>query len=262
MSCEEFPVLTQDQPQASAEALYGWVVCRANEQIGWYADGRKWKRRFSQLFRGGAIVLGGIGGLCPLYAAYSGDADKFPELGYVYIAGAGILVTLDKLYGCSSSWIRFAKTQLNLEVALRAFQMEWAQMQIKAFAVEDALRILNDFSKQVDTIVKEETEAWVTEFNNNLKEMEKRLKTGEEERKPGSIKVVVADVANFKQVEISLAGISKTMSGKEALLANIPPGNYEIKVVGTDASAVETPQTKVVTVAPGAMAVAQITLGG
>ena len=79
---------------------------------------------------------------------------------------------------------------------------------------------------------KQETDAWAAEFQSNLAELEKTLKTTKESPKPGSIHVKVANAQRFESVVIRLNDkqVKEIKGVSECLIENIPPGNYEVSV--------------------------------
>jgi hypothetical protein len=124
------------------------------------------------------------------------------------------------------------------------------------------LQRLKDFSLQVETLVKQETDAWVTEFQTNLSELEKMLKTEMEARTPGSVKVTVTNARDFERVEISLDGVKvKELVGiTDGVLDSVPRGPREITAVGQKAGSPDRRDSKVVEVEPNTMTSTELTL--
>jgi hypothetical protein len=266
---KEFPKWDKNKPDESLEDAYGWAVESARAQIAWYAQSREPKKRGSQWFRGSSIALAAIGGLFPLVDAAIPDSQvMFGQWGYVAIALAAALVLYDRFFGLSSGWMRYMVTELSLQRTLREFQYDWniliaqqAQQQPPQDNTVALLQRLKDFSLQVETLVKQETDAWVTEFQTNLSELETMLKTEMEARTPGSVKVTVTNARDFERVEILLDGIRvKELVGvTDGVLDSVPRGPREITAVGHKAGT-QRKESKVVEVEPNTMASTELTL--
>lgn len=193
----------------------------------------------------------------------------FAQWGYVFFGIAAAIYGFDKFFGLSTGWMRYIVTQMALEKALKEFQYDWlilrAQPNDPAGAqnanTQALLQKMRDFTSQVETLVKQETDAWVLEFQNNLSQLEKVLKTEVENRKPGSIKVTVSNALEYSSVSIRLKGVQqKELSGTtQALLDAIPPGMYEVEAVGSKANKTGK-DSKVVEVEPNALAAVELTL--
>ena len=175
------------------EQLCCMVQNKTIETINWYIEKKKYPKIFSRLIRMFAIFFAVIGGLAPILnpvlAPFFGKSTEIMEYsqligswGYVALALSGALILTDKLFGFSSSWMRFITTQLHLQQALAEFQMDWAI--IKKQKIPDAeevqlLECLKKFRMDVWTIVENETQAWMTEFQNTMMLVEKRAQAGE-----------------------------------------------------------------------------------
>ena len=82
-------------------------------------------------------------------------------------------------------------TEFSLQRILRKFGYDWniliAQQQPPKDNTVALLQRLKSFSLQFESLVKQETLAWVTEFQTSLSELEAMLKTEKEARTPGNI---------------------------------------------------------------------------
>jgi len=83
--------------------------------------------------------------------------------------------------------------------------------------------------------VKQETDSWVAEFQSNLAELEKGLKSSVESQKAGRIKVSVANATDFEAVSVLLNDntVKELAGASEALIDSVPPRAYEVRAVGT-----------------------------
>jgi len=259
-----FPEWDNADQAGSTKKLYNWLIQCAQKQIQWYDSRRPLRRRLAQGVRGIALILATLGAICPL-AAPAMDKhwqSQLPILGYVFLAVGGLLVTIDKFFGFSNSWMRFASTQLSLEILLKEFQFDWVLQQSKPYSAETSIQKLKDFAGKVDGIVKQETDAWITDFKSNISDLEKMLKVSAEERKPGAIKLTIPNAKDFNKISISAGDdYKKDIEGvTEALFDSIPPGRFEISVSTTDKNGVAHKESKVVEVSPSATASVEITI--
>ncbi|MDU0457641.1 MAG: SLATT domain-containing protein [Geobacteraceae bacterium] len=264
MSDIQFPEWDTNDKQSSIAKLFHCVVAHAREQIKWYDERRKPKRLCAQAVRGLALFLATLGALCPLVTPVLDEywKSQLPTLGYVFLAIGAALVGFDRLYGFSSSWMRFTSTQLSLEMLLKEFQFDWLLMQSQPFSETTSIQKLKDFASKLDGIVKQETDAWITDFKSNIAELEKMLKTGADERKPGAIKLTITNAKSFKVFSIYVDGaFNKKIDGvTEALLDMVSPGRHEVSISAVDMAGNEQKETKVVEVAANTIASVEIVL--
>jgi len=265
-----FPQWDPNKPGESLALVYQWAVQKAQEQIGWYEQRRRPKRRGSQWLRALSICFATIGALCPLIDATqiisNGNKALLGQWGYVSLALAAAIVGYDRYFGLSTGWIRYIVTQLSMEKALKEFQYDWpllleqqkGQPQINTLIL---LQRVKEFSLQLDTLVRQETDTWVIEFQSNISELEKTLKAEIETKKTGSIKVTVDNSRNFDKVEIQLndSHMKDLIGVTEGLLDAVPPGRYEITAIGVKGDN-KVMESKVVEVQAGLMAMMQLTL--
>jgi SMODS and SLOG-associating 2TM effector domain 2 len=264
-----FPKWDKNEPNESLEEAYEWAIEHARSQIAWYQESRRPKKLGSQWFRGLAIALAAIGGLFPLVdAATQGSEMALGQWGYVVIALAAALVLYDRFFGLSSGWMRYMLTELSLQRTLREFQYDWNILVAQQTSPQNdplpLLRRLKDFSLQVETLIKQETDAWVTEFRTNLSELETMLKTEMEARTPGSIKVTVTNARDFDRVGISLDGVKvkELVGDTEGVLDSVPRGPREVTAVGQKAGSPDRKDTKVVEAEPNTVVSTELTLPG
>jgi hypothetical protein len=276
-----FPEWDESNPTQSLVQAYQWAVQNAQETIDWYAKKRQPKRRGSQWLRTFAIILAAIGALCPLLDAATQDnqtislgvieiaLSQLGQWGYVSIALAAALISYDKFFGLSTGWMRYMITELSLQRTLREFQYDWnilsaqqAQYQTPQDNTPTLLQRLKDFTLQVETLVRQETDAWVTEFQTSISELDKILQAAVESRSPGSIKVTVTNAKEFDKVRISLSGtqVKELVGVSESVLDSVPPGPQEVVVVGQKHNAPERKDSKVVEVQPKTLASVEVTL--
>ena len=96
----------------------------------------------------------------------------------------------------------------------------------------------------------------------NLAELEKMLKSREEERKQGGILVKVSNARNFTSVQIQVDKIfRKVVEGvTEALIDSVVPGGHEVLLCATDHQGKQDFEAKVVTVTANTTATIKVNL--
>ncbi len=229
----------------------------------------------SQGLRAFSIIFAAFGALCPLIDATGilggqqpGDVQNrliLAQWGYVFLAVAASLAGFDYYFGHSSGWMRFIVTQISIERSLKEFQYDWVILKVQQennpSNTPMFLQRAKDFTLQIENIIKQETDAWVAEFQTNISQLEKVLKTEVEARKPGSIKVSVKNCADFEKVEIRLNDnpVKELKGVSEGIINTVAPGSYEVSVIGKKAGK-ETKANKVIEVQAGTMASAEFTL--
>lgn len=271
-----FPDWDLSDPTKSLDKIYKWTVQNAEDQIEWYVRKKVPNRKWSLTIRAAAIVLAVLGALCPLLDATQIVKDNtilFGEWGYVFLAlGAGV-IGFDRYFGFSTGWMRYILTQESLEKALKEFRYDWVILtggQITGSVsaatnlnIPICLQKAKDFTIQIEGLVRQETDAWVQEFQATISQLEKILKIESDARKPSSIKVIVSNARNYDKVSILLNNveISRPLQGDtERILPSIPPGRYEVTAVGSKQGTEDKKDTKVVEVQPNTTATIEITV--
>jgi hypothetical protein len=183
----------QDLPK-SIEELRKFVKDKADEAIRWYWKAKRWKKRAAIGLRVTSIFIASAAAVIPILSQMITDnANKpviAPAWASVALIAAGVFVVLDRLLGCSSSWIRYVLTGLRLQKKLDEFQIEWhcekakwkdakptdAQTQAMCAKAKDVVTA-------VDELIIEETNAWVAEFKSALKQIDELAKMKEQIKK-------------------------------------------------------------------------------
>jgi len=153
----------------------------------------------AKLLRHLAIVFGSIGGLIPLLigTGVSKVIIKFnmPDgiawmqsmdwirIGYFSLGLAAVFVSYDKLFGYSSSWIRFVETSMAIKLLLAKFQYEWAVFDssvvdcpLDSRLCEERLQMIKNFVLAVLSEVKNESSKWAAEYSSNIAALESTYK--------------------------------------------------------------------------------------
>jgi len=172
---------TPDATMTSLSALYRWVEQVATDSIAWYLREKQPKARRSRRLRAVALILATLGGTIPVVAL----AARRPDLGnwgYLLLALSAGALAYDRFFGYSSAWQRYLATATALRADLADFQLAWAN-QLAALGaqapgrqdVQHLITMAQAFTKSVNDSVRAETEAWLTDFNTRLAEIEHRL---------------------------------------------------------------------------------------
>jgi hypothetical protein len=154
-------------------------------------DEKRQKARWSRRLRALALILATLGGAVPVVALAAGRPD-LGNWGYPLLALSAGAVAYDRFFGYSSAWQRYVATATSLRADLADFQLAWAR-QLAAIgaqdpdgqAVQQLIDLAHAFTKNVNDSVRAETDAWLTDFNTRLAELEHRLT----QRGPGADQV-------------------------------------------------------------------------
>jgi hypothetical protein len=252
----------------TVEEEYRSAIAAAQKLESWYEKEKSSKRTWSKSFRFISIALIGLSGLFPLLKTMGGI--DISDYGYVTIALAGTLLLLDKFFGFSSSWIRYALTIMELRRNMKQFILKWHTELLRLEKSNDValqesvilLGYINEFVTTLHEMEKQETMAWATEFQSNLSELQKLANSKIEMLRPGSIKVEIKNGAAFTNVEAILDNvIKKPVLGTFVLFNDINIGPHEIVVHGlTKDAGTQTVANLIVEVEANKMTTAEIAL--
>jgi hypothetical protein len=245
------------------------IVTAATKEADWYNRKKFSKSLWSKVIRFSSIILIGLGGIFPLVSKI-GSLEHVSDWGYVCIALAGTLLFLDRFFGFSSGWVRYITTEFEIRKQIREFEMRWqiemsridlCEEQLTCDKMIQMLTMLKDFSASVDELIKQETNTWATEFQNNISELQKIASAKMEEFRPGFIKVVVKNRTAYKDLVIKVDDIDrKVLVGNEALIDNVTPGPHTITAEGEKTGGGKVPVTIVVSVEANKIATAELTM--
>ncbi|TXE06717.1 SLATT domain-containing protein [Algoriphagus aquimarinus] len=219
------------------------TIQEANNASNWYKVNIKAKRKYSRGIRLTSIILFGLGGIIPLINALileNKGETTILNLGYIAIAFAGTLLLLDKFFGFSSGWIRYITTEMEITKKIKEFELRWKiETYGKNLAVipeeeaKELLSMLADFIIMIKEIVKEETSAWALEFQTNMAELQKSINNKIETTIPGSIKVTLSNISDYKNLKIKLNNMgSLDVKRKIYFFQGVPPGYHVISLIG------------------------------
>ncbi|EON76333.1 hypothetical protein ADIS_3461 [Lunatimonas lonarensis] len=254
---------------------YHEIISKATDDAQWYVDNQVWMKRLSKSIRLGSIVLFALGGLIPMIHSLLLE-NEFPvnivNLGYISIAAAGTLLLLDKFFGFSSGWIRFITTHLEMKRKIVEFEMRWKietfGKNLDEISEEEGkvlLSMLADFISQINDIKYQETNAWVSEFQSNLAELQRSVHQKSESSSPGNIKVSLVNTGPFDKLKIRLdnnLGMAD-VKGPGYLFRDVKPGYHQVTLLAESSSRGSNQEfTAVAHVEAGKLAEVLIDLGG
>jgi hypothetical protein len=292
------PAWDGSKPMESLRALRAYAESQAQGAAEWYYRGKKRKRRLSVTGRFLTIVLTALGGLIPVAAAiFFGSAAqelerlRFNQWGYLAIGLAGLALGFDRFYGGSSGWMRYITTALAIESLLEEFRLDWAKLESELAAqpndpglVGSAIDRIKAFVLAVRARVENETQAWVSEFRSTMTQLEKQTEEAlnaarEEARKdleaqisarkaavdaerPGAIEISVTSPALKEGYSVEVDGrrVKSRVTGKTCGVGEIAQGIHEVAVYGIDTNGTTKRASRVIQVAPKAVAQVAIDL--
>jgi hypothetical protein len=245
---------------ASLQALVKYVEEQAQGSVAWYWKNKSSKSFFSQWIVFLAVVLTSGAAIVPIIGQISGKPALNNGLWASLLVGiAAALLALDRAFGFSSGWTRYVMTATNIRKALEEFRMDWAALVAKAGAnpgpdqIAALLARAKEFRIAVEGLVLQETKDWVSEFQNNVAQLEKdvtaqlaTMKAQNEKAaqardaatRPGSIQLTVpnADRADNAVIRIKLEDASTAIADETAtgsktwVRLSLTPGHYRLTV--------------------------------
>jgi hypothetical protein len=245
---------------ASLQALVKYVEEQAQESVAWYWKNKRSKSFFSQWIVFLAVALTSGAAIVPIVGQiWHYDLLKNSLWASLLVGLAAAMLALDKAFGFSSGWTRYVMTATNIRKALEEFRMDWAALIAKAGAnpspdqIEALIARAKEFRIAVEGLVLQETKDWVTEFQNNVAQIEKdvtaqlaTMKAQNEKAaqardavsRPGSIQLTVpnADKADNAAIRIKLEDAASAIAdeavtgSKSWVRLSLTPGHYRLTV--------------------------------
>jgi hypothetical protein len=271
------PLWTQDI-ESSLTMLRDYAEARAESEIGWYRAKVVRQRTWSRWLRGSALVLSMLGGLVPvlssmqLMKAFGAERfePQFGQLGYALLALAAGFALFDRFFGFSTAWMRYTTTMLELERRRELFRLTWVGLGLgqdlaSPTAVDipqRAVKLVKDFIVSLKEATERETRAWVIEFQSNIAQLEKDLRSQSEQRHAGAIDVRVADGSKAREgIELLLDQMAvERITGSAGSIGSVTPGLHKVTARAVlDGRSFAASQ--VVDVYPGAVSQVELTLG-
>ncbi len=268
-------------PAPHIEQLRSYAEESIESELLWYVRKKKGRSSVSQAIRFAALVLTVLGGLVPLLIAVFetppnwlswASGMRFGQVGYVLLALAGGLVLLDKYFGFSTGWMRYIVAMQAIEKARESFRLDWIGLR-RAFAntqphtaeqaevIERMILRARSVILEVKEHSEKETQAWILEFQTNLSQFEKDLKSQMEASKPGGIDVEIVDGHKAdSQIELALDGmIADRFTGTAGSIGFVAPGLHRVTAKGRKGER-DYSASSLVNIGPGQICAVKLTL--
>jgi len=187
---------------------------------------------------------GTVAGIIPILAQILTENGKpriQPAWASVALGIAAAFVLLDRFFGFSSAWMRYIATKLNIRQLTQEFQLDWEADKTAWLGAEptsDQLRStlarFKAFVTQINTIVRQETDAWIQEFQSTLKQIDEAAKAKAAVSELGAVNITVANGdACDDGWNLSIdRGSSTKQRGKTAAIRDLVPRIHSIKIDG------------------------------
>jgi hypothetical protein len=171
----DLPQSDWKDPDQGLDAVLAYCLTQAKEAEDWYMRKRKSKRIGGRILRLTSVLLVGLGVLIPILAqVYTDNGEPVIAPGWASLALvlAATMVALDRLFGFSTGWARFIKTNVRIERLRHEFEFEWQALRTEAgnSAVDPAvlLELGREFVLAIDEVVEKELLTWSEELHASL----------------------------------------------------------------------------------------------
>jgi SMODS and SLOG-associating 2TM effector domain 2 len=229
----------QNESAASARRLAEYVSCEAQVAIGWYLDRKQLTKRWARRLRLVAILGTAAAGLIPLLSELFRG---LPALwGSVALIVAATAVGLDRFFGFSSAWMRFLTTEMEIRHHLHRFLLDWEEAQARlagtppdALAAQRLIQLCRGLIEALNGILRTEMGEWVSEFRQNLAQVDQAAKVQAQTLGLGAANLLVTNGEQCPDGwELSLDdGPPIRRHGKTAALGGLTAGPHILRVSG------------------------------
>ena len=177
----------------SLHGFFKYTIEKAEKYRKWYSDNALRNKNRARPLRWFTIVLFALGGIIPvlfqILSEFGWDRYLNPAWATVVIAAAGAILGFDKFFGYTSGWIRYRTTETTIlaerDRLLYAWEfgkLAWEGKPPTFKHAKEMVALLRDFSATISNNVREETQAWVAEFEGALRSLDERMKAHAERR--------------------------------------------------------------------------------
>ncbi|ATB31433.1 SLATT domain-containing protein [Melittangium boletus] len=272
----------QPQQDEDLQILYDEVMAKLEETIRWYDWHKNHNKRLASLLRGLAISLAGVASVVPIAVSMLPDSWKperwVPIASILAALGAGC-IGMDRLFGYSSSWMRYVTAMLNLQAQRELLQFNWTRRALearlgggtKSDRLTADLNLLYNARLSINQVIKEETLEWVVRFSGALQDFEKSAVAQRTSMadfghslmaRQGSLKVQIAgfDQLESHQCELQLGDASiETHHGATKAFPHVAPGQHVLRV-SAQRDGKRVSSEEIVTILPGETSTVTVTL--
>ncbi len=173
---------SSEHRRESIHIVYQRSEKHALDAIEWYLLSKRQKKFWVQGLRLGTIGLTALAGLLPIISEIF-QSTLSPAWASVALGSAGVVLAVDKFCGYSSAWMRFIAAEHQIRQSLHEFQMDyeleqagWDNTQPSVEQTQVVLSRCKAFLFQVDAIIRQETDQWLAEFQDALKQIDSSAK--------------------------------------------------------------------------------------
>lgn len=162
----------------SLESIYKYIQDSVTEIVSWYRNDRNKKKKWGKSLRVAAIITLGVAGVLPVISQIATThawPSIDPSCATILFGLSAMLAGLDHYFGCSSAWVRYMETELQINKQYHQFQLAWqtrkASWQTANPTKEELLQMLQiatDFFDHLDSIVELEAQNWALEFRQTI----------------------------------------------------------------------------------------------
>jgi hypothetical protein len=169
---EALEILLQATANGDTEAAKAYSIAQlyAEQQAHWYEEQRHKNARRGMYTWTGVILFGTLAGVVPVVAQMSNRVE--PAWATLALVASGFLFGLDRLYGFTASWQRFAEARLRIDGLRFAFALEWAGAASKGSRGEPLIRRARTLVEKVADIELRETREWQRDLSAQLEKLE------------------------------------------------------------------------------------------
>lgn len=165
-----------DDLERSLAAMYERAQDRAQHNIRWYVTRKAFVATISRILRFAAILFVIVGGLTPLAkttfpAAAALSSVDLAQLGYFFLAFAGVCLAADRYIGCSTAWVRYIMIASSIEKEREEFSYGWTKIMGKYRGqnltddkLAELVLLCRTFNDKIAQLIQMEIAAWVNEL--------------------------------------------------------------------------------------------------
>jgi hypothetical protein len=272
----------QPQQDDDLQVLYDEVMAKLEESIGWYDRRKNHNKRWASRLRGTAIVLAGVASVIPIGVSMLPSAwlpQRWVPVASILAALSAGCVGIDRLFGFSSSWMRYVSALLDLQAQRELLQFNWTRRALEARLgggtqserLAAGLQMLYASRLAIHQVLKEETQDWVARFSGALQDGEKsaltqRAALGEMGHalaaSQGALRVQISGIDQLDQGESEVQlgdSPSEPHHGATKAFAHLMPGQYVLRV-RAQRGGQRVSTEEIVTIQPGTTTSLSVTL--
>ncbi len=230
-----FPTSNED---SEIKSLYDYCKSYSGQALTWYQNSKKNKRRWALSIRFLSVFFVSIAGILPIVNQMLPLTQ--PGVVSILIALSAALIALDKYFGFSSAWMRFVEADRNIMKTLNEFSHDWLREIVNntdsPLTIDKKYALINlskTFVSNIDRIISEETNAWIAEFQSNLKQLDESItKMKESIKVNGALNITIKSIEIDKETWLLYLddNLIKEYNSKTAVINSIIPGIHSIKV--------------------------------